>query len=101
MVRLRVHSLTAGATVIDSRDGSRLGQTPLEKLVQQSRSSIPIMLWLAGYKDEAVTLALDADVSAVVTSTTLLQRGHLSSRTACRTRASSLPQLQRRSPSGA
>src|SRR5512138_3452331 len=34
-----------------------------------------------------------------MTSATLLQRGHLSSSTPCRTRASSLPQPQRRSPS--
>ena len=65
-IRLRVQSAPPGAMVIDTRDGSTLGQTPLVKLVPRSTGSISLKLRRDGYKEETVALALDADASALI-----------------------------------
>jgi hypothetical protein len=66
MVKMLVHSSPAGATVVDSRQGTILGMTPVEKSYSQSGEVVPLVIRLAGYKDKAVTVSLDGNSSTSV-----------------------------------
>ena len=66
LVHLRIHSTPMGATVIDDKDGSILGQTPLEKTFPQGEGSLGLMLRLDGHKDRTVNIGLAEDSSTLV-----------------------------------
>ncbi|MBN2573715.1 MAG: serine/threonine protein kinase [Deltaproteobacteria bacterium] len=65
-VLVRVRTSPAGATVSDAKDGSVLGQTPLEKWFAQGHSTLDLLLRLQGYKDKTVTVGLDGNATMVV-----------------------------------
>jgi eukaryotic-like serine/threonine-protein kinase len=66
MVKMLVRSSPAGATVVDSRQGTVLGMTPLEKSYPQSGEVVPLVIRLDGYKDKPVTVNLDGNSSTSV-----------------------------------
>ncbi len=66
MVHVRVSSVPAAATVVDNRDGTTLGETPLDKVLPKGNGTLALTVRLPGYQDESVALALAADASAVI-----------------------------------
>jgi serine/threonine-protein kinase len=66
MVRMLVRSSPAGAAVVDSRQGTVLGMTPLEKSYPQTGEVMPLVIHLDGYKDKPVTVSLDGNSSTSV-----------------------------------
>jgi len=58
-VNVRVSSSPAGATVVDGKDGSVLGQTPFEKYYPESKGVLEVVLRLAGYQDNRFRSALE------------------------------------------
>jgi eukaryotic-like serine/threonine-protein kinase len=66
MVKMLVRSSPAGAAVVDSRQGTILGMTPLEKSYAQSGDVVPLVIRLDGYKDKPVTVSLDGNSSTSV-----------------------------------
>jgi serine/threonine-protein kinase len=66
MVKMLVRSSPAGAAVVDSRQGTVLGMTPLEKSYPQSGEVVPLVIRLDGYKDKPVTVNLDGNSSTSV-----------------------------------
>jgi serine/threonine-protein kinase len=66
MVRVRVQSSPAGASVLDEKDGSALGMTPLQKSYPLVKGSVGLTLRLAGYKDRSIVVALDGNSSTAV-----------------------------------
>jgi hypothetical protein len=66
MVHLRIGSSPAGATVVDSKEGAVLGQTPLEKFYPQGDGALGVVLRLAGYKDKSVAIGIHENSSTSV-----------------------------------
>jgi eukaryotic-like serine/threonine-protein kinase len=65
-VSVRVSSSPAGATVVDGKDGSVLGQTPFEKYYPEGKGVLEVVLRLAGYHDKSVAIGLGASSSTSV-----------------------------------
>jgi serine/threonine-protein kinase len=65
-VNVRVSSSPAGATVVDGKDGSVLGQTPFEKYYPESKGVLEVVLRLAGYQDKPLSISLGAGSSTSV-----------------------------------
>jgi serine/threonine-protein kinase len=65
-VNVRVGSSPAGATVVDGKDGSVLGQTPFEKYYPEGKGVLEVVLRLAGYHDKRVAIGLGASSSTSV-----------------------------------
>jgi hypothetical protein len=65
-VNVRVGSSPAGATVVDGKDGSVLGQTPFEKYYPESKGVLEVVLRLAGYQDKPLSISLGAGSSTSV-----------------------------------
>jgi len=65
-VLVRVQSSPAGANVLDGKDGSALGMTPLQKSYPLAKGSVGMTLRLAGYKDKSIAVALDGNSSTTV-----------------------------------
>ena len=66
MVIVRVSSSPAGASVMDGKDGSVLGQTPFEKSYPQGNDVLGVVLRLAGYQDKPIAIGLDVNSSTSV-----------------------------------
>jgi hypothetical protein len=66
LVHLRISSSPTGATVVDGKEGSVLGQTPLEKTYPQGKGAVAVVVRLAGYQDKDVAIGLDGDSSTSV-----------------------------------
>jgi serine/threonine-protein kinase len=66
VVHVRISSSPAGATVVDGKDGSVLGQTPLERTYPQGKGAVAVVVRLAGYRDKNVAIGLDGDSSTSV-----------------------------------
>jgi len=66
LVHVRISSSPAGATIVDSKDGSVLGQTPLEKTYPQGKGVVAMVVRMAGYQDKNVAIGLDGDSSTSV-----------------------------------
>ena len=56
----------AGATVVDPADGTVLGTTPLQKPLARGSGSKALVVRLAGYKDESLTVALDENSASAI-----------------------------------
>jgi hypothetical protein len=65
-VNVRVSSSPAGATVVNSEDGSVLGQTPFEKYYPEGKGVLEVVLRLAGYQDKPLSIGLGANSSTSV-----------------------------------
>ncbi len=65
-VLVRVQSSPSGASVLDQKDQSVLGITPLQKSYPQGKGSVGVTLRLAGYEDKPVAIALDGNSSTSV-----------------------------------
>jgi hypothetical protein len=65
-VLVRVQSSPAGASVLDEKDGSVLGMTPLQKSYPLDKATMGMILRLAGYKDKSIAVALDGNSSTTV-----------------------------------
>ena len=65
-VLVRIQSAPAGASVLDEKDGSAIGMTPLQKSYPLAQGTMGMILRLAGYKDKSITIALDANSSTTV-----------------------------------
>jgi serine/threonine-protein kinase len=66
LVRIRLGSSPAGATVVDDKDGSVLGQTPLEKAYPRGNGVLGVVLRLAGHNDKSVAISLGGDSATSV-----------------------------------
>jgi serine/threonine-protein kinase len=66
LVQVRISSSPTGATVVDGKDGSVLGQTPLERTYPQGKGSLAMVLRLPGYLDKTVAIGLDGNSSTSV-----------------------------------
>jgi len=55
-----------GATVVDLADGSVLGTTPLQKPFARGAGSKSLVVRLAGYKDESLTVGLDENSASTI-----------------------------------
>ena len=66
MVLVRIQSSPAGASVLDEKDGSALGMTPLQRSYPLGKGSMGMTLRLAGYKDKSISVALDGNSSTAV-----------------------------------
>jgi serine/threonine protein kinase len=60
-VLVRIHSSPPGASVLDEKDQSVLGITPLQKSYPQGKGSVGVTLRLAGYEDKSIAVALDGN----------------------------------------
>jgi serine/threonine-protein kinase len=56
----------AGAAVVDLADGSVLGTTPLQKPFARGSGSKSLVVRLAGYKDESLTVGLDENSASAI-----------------------------------
>ena len=65
-VLVRIQSSPPGASVLDKKDQSVLGITPLHKSYPQGEGSVGVTLRLAGYKDKSVAITLDGISSTAV-----------------------------------
>ncbi len=65
-VLVHIQSSPPGASVLDGKDQSELGITPLRKSYPQGDGSVDLTLRLAGYKDKSVAIALDGNSSTAV-----------------------------------
>jgi serine/threonine-protein kinase len=65
-VLVHIQSSPPGANVLDEKDQSVLGITPLRKSYPQGEGSVGVTLRLAGYKDKSVAITLDGNSSTAV-----------------------------------
>jgi serine/threonine-protein kinase len=65
-VLVHIQSSPPGASVLDEKDQSVLGITPLRKSYPQGEGSVGVTLRLAGYKDKSVAITLDGNSSTAV-----------------------------------
>jgi eukaryotic-like serine/threonine-protein kinase len=65
-VRVLVRSTPAGASVVDAKEGTILGITPLEKIFKQKSEILGIVIRLEGHKDKAISISLDGNSSTSV-----------------------------------
>jgi serine/threonine protein kinase len=65
-VHLQIRSSPAGASVVDSKAGTELGVTPLDKPYPQGNGSVELLLRLAGYKDKTVAIGLESNSATAV-----------------------------------
>jgi serine/threonine-protein kinase len=65
-VHMLIQSSPAGANVLNEKDGTMLGMTPLQKSYPQAKGTMGITLRMAGYKDKSITVALDENSSISV-----------------------------------
>jgi eukaryotic-like serine/threonine-protein kinase len=65
-VVVRIQSSPAGANVIDDKDQSAVGMTPLQKSYPRGNGTTGLILRLAGYKDKSIAVALDGNSSTTV-----------------------------------
>jgi len=65
-VRLQIRSSPAGASVLDAKDGTVLGVTPLEKSYPQGSGTLGLLLRLQGYKDKTVAVGLEGNSATSV-----------------------------------
>ena len=56
----------AGAAVVDLADGTVLGTTPLQRPFPRGSGSKALVVRLAGYKDESLTVALDENSASTI-----------------------------------
>jgi len=63
---VRILSIPAGATVLDSGKGESLGKTPLDLVQPQNPEPLLVTLRLAGFKDKVVQVAREANSSTQV-----------------------------------
>jgi serine/threonine protein kinase len=63
---VRIQSSPAGASVLDEKDQSLVGVTPLQKSYAQTAGTANLILRLAGYKDKSIAVALDGNSSTMV-----------------------------------
>jgi hypothetical protein len=61
-----IQSSPAGANVLNEKDGTMLGMTPLQKSYPQAKGTMGITLRMAGYKDKSIAVALDENSSISV-----------------------------------
>jgi eukaryotic-like serine/threonine-protein kinase len=66
MVKVMVRSVPAGATVLDQKQGTVLGVTPLEKAFLQGAGELGLVLRLDGHKEKAIAIGLDGNSSTSV-----------------------------------
>ena len=66
MVLVHIQSSPAGASVLDEKDGSALGMTPLQKSYPLAKGAMTMTLRLPGYKDKSIAVALDGNSSTTV-----------------------------------
>ena len=66
MVHIIIQSSPVGANVLDEKDGTVLGMTPLQKSYPQANGTMGITLRMAGYKDKSIAVALDGNSSISV-----------------------------------
>jgi serine/threonine protein kinase len=65
-VRVLVRSVPPGATVLDQKQGTVLGVTPIEKAYSRGGGELGLLLRLSGYKDKAMSVRLDGNSSTSV-----------------------------------
>jgi hypothetical protein len=65
-VLAHIQSSPPGASVLDEKDRSVLGTTPLHKSFPQGGGSVGMTLRLAGYKDKSIAITLDGNSSTAV-----------------------------------
>jgi len=65
-VLVRIQSAPAGANVLDEKDQSVVGMTPLQKSYPQAKGTTGLILRLAGYKDHSIAVGLDENSSTTV-----------------------------------
>jgi serine/threonine-protein kinase len=65
-VLVRIQSSPAGASVLDEKDQSVVGVTPLEKSYPRAKGTTGLILRLAGYKDQSIAVELDENSFATV-----------------------------------
>jgi eukaryotic-like serine/threonine-protein kinase len=66
MIVWSIRTDPVGATVVDLADGSVLGTTPLQKPFAKGSGSKTLVLRLAGYGDESLTVGLDENSASSV-----------------------------------
>jgi serine/threonine-protein kinase len=65
-ILVRLQSSPTGASVLDERDQSVVGVTPLQKSYPRATGTTGLILRLAGYKDQSIVVALDGNSFATV-----------------------------------
>jgi serine/threonine protein kinase len=65
-VLVRIQSYPPGANVLDEKDQSVLGITPLQKAYPLGKGTVGVTLRLTGYKDKSIAIALDGNSSTSV-----------------------------------
>ena len=65
-VRVLVRSAPPGASVVDVKQGTVLGITPLETSYPQSSETLGLVIRLEGHQDKAVSVSLDGNSSTSV-----------------------------------
>jgi serine/threonine protein kinase len=66
LVKVVVRSVPSGATVLDRKQGTVLGVTPLEKSFPQGAEELGLLLKLDGHKDKAIAVTLAGNSSMSV-----------------------------------
>jgi hypothetical protein len=65
-VLVRIQSLPTGASVLDEKDQSVVGTTPLEKSYARAKGTAGVILRLAGYQDQSIAVTLNENSSTTV-----------------------------------
>ena len=74
-VTIKVSSVPEGATVYRTLDGVRVGVTPLTGAYTRGVGELELVVKLAGYEDERVTLSTTQDGAVAVTLRSLSRTG--------------------------